>query len=177
MSYAYDSFVFHYVVHRGLTVLCMTEQQTPSVQAFRFLAAVEHDFTRLFSAARWQTARAYAFDADFKHELARLMALNAQPLQDEKVLAINEQLGEIKNIMAKNIELVLARGEKIEILVTKTSVLEEHAIKFSKTATKVKRRMWWANAKWGVVLVIVLLALVYIILALSCGGPDIPKCR
>jgi len=176
MSYAYDQYVFHYVVSGGLTCLCMTEKECSRVQAFRFLADVEADFLRMFGA-RWAKANAYAFEGDFKAVLTRLMAKHAAPLRDDKIGQINDQLKEVKTVMSRNIEMVLERGEKIEILVTKTEQMEAHAFRFNKKATTLRRKFCCANYKWGFVLLIVLLGIIYMILAFSCGGPKIPKCR
>ncbi len=96
-SYAYDEFVFHYSVHAGLTLLCMCEKETSSLQAFRMLAAAEADFLRSFGG-RWHHANAYKFDGDFKNVLGRLMNQFSAPVRDEKVGAIQDQLGQIKGV-------------------------------------------------------------------------------
>jgi hypothetical protein len=41
---------------------------------------------------------------------------------DPKIAKIRQQLGEVKDVMLENIDRVLLRGEKIELLVDKTSV-------------------------------------------------------
>lgn len=79
--------------------------------------------------------------------LARLMVEYSASARDDKLGAIGDQLNEIKGVMAKNIELVLERGEKIEILVTKSEQMEEHAFRFNKKATGLKRHFCWKNAK------------------------------
>ncbi len=45
--------------------------------------------------------------------------------------------------MTKNIDAVLSRGERIELLVDKTDGLSTQARQFRKRATVVRRRMWW----------------------------------
>jgi len=177
MSYAYDEYVFHYTVQNGLTVLCMTEKETSRIAAFRFINAAEDEFLRNF-ATRWQTAQAYKFDRDFKGALARLMTAHSRPeTKDNKMGQISGQLDEIKGVMQKNIELVLERGEKIEILVNKTEQLEEHAFRFQKKSTSLRRKFCCANVKWMILIAIVLMGLIYMILAFSCGGPALPKCH
>jgi hypothetical protein len=42
---------------------------------------------------------------------------------------------------------VLARGEKIELLVDKTEALNQSAKKFQKSAKTLKNAMWWKNVK------------------------------
>ena len=47
--------------------------------------------------------------------------------------------------MVQNIEKVLARGEKIELLVDKSDALNRSAAKFEKNSNKLKNQMWWRN--------------------------------
>jgi hypothetical protein len=65
---------------------------------------------------------------------------------------VNSQLDSLKSIMANNIEMILARGERIEKLQTDATRLTEMAAVFKTSAKKVKRQMLWQNAKHGLVL-------------------------
>jgi len=79
--------------------------------------------------------------------------------------------------MVKNIETVLERGEKIELLVEKTEVLEEHAFKFQKNSKTLKKKMWWKNVKVMCGLIWVLIAIIIVAFIVGCGGFQIPRCR
>jgi hypothetical protein len=46
---------------------------------------------------------------------------------------VQAQIDEVKDVMLENIDRVLERGEKIELLVDKTARLNEHAVKFEKS--------------------------------------------
>lgn len=72
---------------------------------------------------------------------------------------------------------VFQRGEKIELLVDKTDQLEAHAFKFHRGARTLKRQMCLKNAKWIIAIVIVLAIVIYVILAIACGGANLPKCH
>lgn len=174
MSYVYDQYVFHYTVSGGLTFLCMCDHEFARLVAFRFLAKVESQFLTMF-AGRWSTAKAYAFNADFKGVLDSLMR-EYSAIKDEKISKIQDQISEIKLTMTQNIEKVLDRGERIEILVDKSQQMEEHAIKFHKQSVKLKRKFCCLNAKWWIFIMIVVAALIYLILALACKGPGLPEC-
>lgn len=60
--------------------------------------------------------------------------------------------------MVQNLERVLQRGERIELLVEKTEELQTNAATFRKTSTALKRHFWWRNMKlWiaaGVLLIV-----------------------
>lgn len=176
LSYVYDQYIFHYVVSRGMTYLCMTDQNYSKILSFQFLAEVESEFLRLYGS-RWQTAVAYSFNGDFSKVLSRLVQEYSNKRQeDEKLTMIRGQVEDIRGIMSRNIELVLERGEKIELLVEKSELMEQHAMKFSKQSTKLKRKFCCKNAKMTILLILVFLAILYFILCAACGGMKLPKC-
>jgi vesicle-associated membrane protein 7 len=51
----------------------------------------------------------------------------------------------------------LARGEQIELLVEKTSKLEEQAVDFKHVSNDLKKHMWWKNVKLWIIIISVLL--------------------
>jgi len=79
--------------------------------------------------------------------------------------------------MLENIDKVLLRGEKIELLVDKTEVLEQQAFRFQRGAKNLRRQMCIKNAKWTAGAVVVGVLLIYIILAAACGGGSLPNCK
>jgi len=66
---------------------------------------------------------------------------NTDPNAD-KLKTVRQTLDKTRDVMIENIDKVLARGDKIELLVTKTAHLGDTAITMRKTATKVKQHMW-----------------------------------
>eukprot|EP00429_Kryptoperidinium_foliaceum_P094670 CAMPEP_0176186696 /NCGR_PEP_ID=MMETSP0121_2-20121125/2003_1 /TAXON_ID=160619 /ORGANISM="Kryptoperidinium foliaceum, Strain CCMP 1326" /LENGTH=74 /DNA_ID=CAMNT_0017525189 /DNA_START=69 /DNA_END=290 /DNA_ORIENTATION=- len=56
---------------------------------------------------------------------------------------VNTKLDDVKNIMVQNIEMVLERGEKLELLVDKTEKLQSQAVKFEKSSKELKHAMFW----------------------------------
>ena len=58
------------------------------------------------------------------------------PAKIDTIEKINKDLQELKIVMHKNIESVLARGEKIETLILKTQALSENSKRFYVTAKK-----------------------------------------
>ena len=45
--------------------------------------------------------------------------------------------------MVDNIEKVLERGEKIELLVDKTDSLNQQSVRFKKHSSQLRQAMWW----------------------------------
>lgn len=69
----------------------------------------------------------------------------------------------------ENIEKVLDRGDKIELLVDKTDTLRADAFRFKRTTREVKGRMWWRNAKMYVIVCVVLAFVGYCAAAQFCS--------
>jgi len=174
LSYIYDKYIFHYVVADGLTYLCMTDKDFTRLVAFQFLSEIKARFLATYGD-RAKTAIAFAFNADFQRVLQQQMEkFNAQ--KNDKIAKVQEEISQVKDVMIKNIDKVLERGEKIELLVDKTEVLDQHAFKFKKASTKLKRHLWWKNVKLTIIIILFLLAIIYVILAASCGGLALPNC-
>jgi vesicle-associated membrane protein 7 len=54
---------------------------------------------------------------------------------------------QVKNVMVQNIDRVLERGEKIELLVDKTDALQGEAFRFKRQARQLKQQLWWRNIR------------------------------
>lgn len=145
MSYIYDDYVFHYMVDDGLTYLCLADEQQKRRIPFLFLADVRDKFVAAYGS-RAKTAIAYAMP-EFARTLAdRMTFFNDNPAADS-FGKVKDQLAEVKDVMVENIERVLARGEKIELLVDKSDQLNQSARKFQKSSKALKNVMWFKNVK------------------------------
>ena len=71
---------------------------------------------------------------------------NTAPPSDELARAQTE-LNQVKNVMVQNVEQILSRGERIELLVDKTDLIAGQATAFRRGARTVRRQMWWKNKK------------------------------
>ena len=60
---------------------------------------------------------------------------------------LRPKVSEVKEIMMQNIEKVLDRGEKLELLVDKTENLRYQADQFQKGGKALRNKMWWQNVK------------------------------
>jgi hypothetical protein len=66
-----------------------------------------------------------------------------------KLAVCHKRLNSLKNVMARNIELILERDVKLERMNEKSAELNEMAKVFAKRSKDVKRRMMWNNAMHG----------------------------
>ena len=89
----------------------------------------------------------YGLQGSFSPVISQLMhTYNTNPPSDELTNAQN-QLAQVKDIMVQNVEQILSRGERIELLVDKTDNMASQATAFRRGARTVRRQMWWKNTR------------------------------
>ncbi|KAF5736658.1 vesicle-associated membrane protein [Tripterygium wilfordii] len=92
------------------------------------------------------------------------------PEEISKLAKVKAQVSEVKGVMMENIEKVLDRGEKIELLVDKTENLRSQAQDFRQQGTKMRRKMWFQNMKIKLIVLGIIIALILIIILSVCHG-------
>uniref|UniRef100_A0AAV1USW3 Uncharacterized protein n=1 Tax=Peronospora matthiolae TaxID=2874970 RepID=A0AAV1USW3_9STRA len=170
MSYVYDRHLFHYIVEAGVTYLCMADDDLKRRVPFLFLDDLKKRFQEAYGA-RACTAIAFAMNSQFQHEIRRLLEYyNAHdPDADSSLARVRQQIDDVKDIMVENIDKVLDRGEKFELLVDRTDKLHRQSVKFERSSTHLRQSMWRRNAKLWLLLVAVALFLVYLVVSMACG--------
>jgi len=196
MSYSSDSYMYHYMVtDLGLTFLCIADESFRRSSAFAYLASIESKFTAQFGIAKCQSASIpMSMNEDFAPIMAsemkranlaedqnKLMVVSedgAGPSSDptDKVQSVRNEVDRVKDIMVSNIETLVGRGERLELLVDKTDQLSQHSVSFKQTSRTLQRRMWWQNTKLKVGVAVGIIVGIYIIVSISCGGLAWPKC-
>jgi vesicle-associated membrane protein 7 len=176
MSYVYDRHIFHYIVDDGITYLCMADEEFGRRIPFAFLDDVKNRFRATYGD-RGKTAIAYGMNTDFSRVLQNQMDFYSNNPGADRINRVRGEIDEVKSVMVHNIEKVLERGERIELLVDKTESLNQNAFKFKKASTQLKRAMWWKNIKIMIILIFVVAVVVYFIVAMACGGMLFQNCR
>jgi len=165
-SYSYESFNFNYLVEGGIIYLCMSDQDLGLRVPYAFLFDVNNRFKATYGQ-KVMTAQSMAMNDTFGRVLKERIEFFGNDKND-KINNIKGEIDEAKQVMVKNIDKVLERGEKIEVLVDKTEELHSQSISFKSKSTKLKRKMWWQNAKMCCILIcivtVILAAIVLIIL-------------
>ena len=69
----------------------------------------------------------------------------------DKIASVKSRIEETKNVMIKNIDLVMERGEALHILVGKTEDLQGAAIKFNRKAKDLKWSFFYDNLKLWII--------------------------
>ncbi|CAN6635477.1 vacuolar v-SNARE Nyv1p [Trichomonascus vanleenenianus] len=76
---------------------------------------------------------------------------------------------EVKSIMIENVERIIERGERINLLVSKTDRMNQNSLVFRKRTIAVKRSMWWTNVKMTVLIVVIIIGVAYFLVGSMCG--------
>ena len=77
--------------------------------------------------------------------------------------------------MVENIDQVIMRGEKIDLLVDKSEDLEAHSIKFNRQSRGLRRYMVCKNVKWTMLAVLLIGLIIFFIIMAFCG-PSFKHC-
>nr|CAB3479524.1 unnamed protein product [Digitaria exilis] len=129
--------LLQYMVHcynqNGLCAIAFTDDHYPVRSAFSLLNMVLEEYQKTFGES-WRTTKTdatqpwqYLNDALTKFQ---------DPAEADKLLKIQRDLDETKIILHKTIDSVLARGERLDSLVEKSSDLSAASQMFYKQAKK-----------------------------------------
>nr|DAD48509.1 TPA_asm: hypothetical protein HUJ06_018446 [Nelumbo nucifera] len=181
-AYSCDGYIFNFLIDSGFAA----GRSLP----FVFLDRVNDDFKQrygasisnagphpladdddddLFEEDRFSVA--YSLDREFGPRLKEHMqyCMN-HPEEISKLSKLKAQITEVKGIMMDNIERVLDRGEKIELLVDKTENLQFQADSFQRHGRQLRRRMWLQNIRLKLMVGGTILAVIILLWLLSCRG-------
>src|SRR3989440_11815563 len=96
--------------------------------------------------------------------------------QQDALRTVQSEIAGVRGIMTENIERVLERGERIDLLVDKTDRLGGSAREFRVRSKGLRRQMWWKDVKLMALLILVIIFLVYLLVGFGCGLPGWSKC-
>lgn len=196
MSYESGAYFYHYKQgQHGLVYLCFADKAFRRTLAFAFLDSIQDKFEKQF--ANTSTAIPFAANAEFAPVIAAEMKrfntekenMSMEELADrqpgapggshenpDKVERVREEVERVKDIMVANIDSLMERGERLDLLVDKTENLSAHSVNFKQTSRTLRRRMWWQNKKMTLIVGVAVLIGIYVIVSISCGGVAWPNC-
>lgn len=167
-----DRHTFNFLNDAEFTYLAVADEGYGRQIPFAFLERVAEDF-RSTLGGKARTMPANSLDRSFgprlKHHMEYCMA---HPEEISKTAAVRRKVDEVKSIMVDNIEKVLQRGEKIELLVDKTDDLVNQAADFNRKGKHLRQQMWWQNFKMKVILCLIVFVILFILILSICFGAD-----
>ncbi|KAK9153624.1 hypothetical protein Sjap_001104 [Stephania japonica] len=186
LCFSQDRYIFHILRLDGLTFLCMANDTFGRRIPFSYLEDIHMRFMKNYGRVA-HSAPAYAMNDEFSRVLHQQMEFFSSNTSADTLNRVRGEVGEassflflnysIRTIMVDNIEKILERGDRIELLVDKTATMQDGAFHFKKQSRRLRRALWMKNAKLLAMLTCLLVLLLYIIIAASCGGITLPRCR
>mmetsp|Transcript_63889 Transcript_63889/g.76795 ORF Transcript_63889/g.76795 Transcript_63889/m.76795 type:complete len:221 (+) Transcript_63889:153-815(+) len=177
MSYVYDDHIFHYVVECGICFLCMSDEMNKHRVPFALLNDMKELFFSKYGRELPQRAIAFSLNDEFSRIIdERMEYYNGDNPNLDSISTVQNQINDVRDVMVQNIEKVLERGEKIELLVDKTDRLNQQAFKFESSSRTLRRAVWWKKARGMACMGLFLTLLIYFVSASICGV-TFTKCR
>ncbi|KAH7828162.1 vesicle-associated membrane protein 7F [Monocercomonoides exilis] len=174
MSYQHDDYTFHYEVSNQVVYMCLTDHNFDRRVAFSFLSDVRQLFISRYGVSV-DASSSYQF-RDFNGELNRLMEQFSAKSSD-RIARAKADVDVLRGAVEENIDRILDRQEKVELLVDRSESLAHSSVQFRKKSTQLKKSMWWKNCKLWIVIIIVLLIVIFFIVVAACGGFTFPRCQ
>ncbi|KAL6548534.1 hypothetical protein OROGR_008955 [Orobanche gracilis] len=123
-TYNCDGHTFNYLVENGFTYCVVAVESAGRQIPIAFLERVRDDFNKRYGGGKAATAGPNSLKKEFGPKLKEQMNYcTTHPEEISKLAKVKAQVSEVKGVMMENIEKVLDRGEKIELLVDKTENL------------------------------------------------------
>ncbi|KAG6393055.1 hypothetical protein SASPL_147285 [Salvia splendens] len=124
-SYTCDDHTFNYLVDNGFTYCVVAVESAGRQLPIAFLERIKDDFTKKYGGGKASTAGPNSLKREFGPKLKEQMQYCVDhPEEINQIAKVKAQVSEVKGVMLQNIEKVLDRGEKIELLVDKTDNLK-----------------------------------------------------
>ncbi|KAF2020002.1 vesicle-associated membrane protein-like protein [Aaosphaeria arxii CBS 175.79] len=163
----------------GLTFLTVADASLGRRIPFGFLVTLQKKFLEEYDPATTDFAALPSYGAaSFNARMKALMVEQGgtEAGQKDALRTAQREIEGVREIMTENIERVLERGERIDLLVDKTDRLGSNARDFRVRSRGLRRRMWWKNVKLMVLLALVVIFLVYLFVGFGCGLPGWSRC-
>ncbi|KMT04908.1 hypothetical protein BVRB_7g170750 [Beta vulgaris subsp. vulgaris] len=176
LCFSQDRYIFHIYRADGLSFLCMANDTFGRRIPFSYLEEIHMRFMKNYGKIA-QHAPAYSVNDEFSRVLHQQMEFFSSSPSADTINRVRGEVNEIRTIMVENIEKILERGNRCELLVDKTATMQDSAFHFRKQSKRLRRALWMKNAKLLVWLTCLLVVLLYTIIAACCGGLTLPNCR
>lgn len=169
LTYSNGNYLFHYICENRIVYMCITDDDFERSRAFLYLNDIKRRFQASYGPMA-QTALAYAMNSEFSRVMQNEMKHYSESREIDAISRVHGELDELKDIMVKNIDNVAMRGERLELLISKTDNLSNNSVTFRTTSRNLARAMYWKNVKMYVIMAVVVIVVIYFIVSMACGG-------
>ena len=180
MTYQYDNYNFHYITEGGICYLCMSDVLNKHRIPYAFLQDMKDRFLAQYGSEAPLQAIAFSYNEEFSKTIQQRMDYYNSDEADRSIDslgAVKSQIDDVKSTMVENIEKILERGEKIELLVDKTENLQTSSFMFESSSRNLRRAMYWRQVRCYIGIGAAVVFLLFLATSSLCGGLTFSRCR
>mmetsp|Transcript_17029 Transcript_17029/g.42547 ORF Transcript_17029/g.42547 Transcript_17029/m.42547 type:complete len:274 (-) Transcript_17029:2110-2931(-) len=172
-----EEYFFHIWHQQGIFYCCLGDDKDAREQKinFGFLQAIANEFGARYTKRRIKSANSYAMDKEFKPTLRSTMHhynVHRQDIMREENPQIDNllnQVEDLKNVLGRNLNLLLERDEYIDNLMDKAVQARRDSLVFKRKSKQVKRHVGMKAFKmWGIICLSITF-FIYMIIISACG--------
>lgn len=132
------AYTLHYLIDSDVVFLCICDGSYPRKLAFTYLADLAREFTTTHPAAQVHNPglRPYAF-MDFDNFISKTKSTYADARATQNLDKLNDELRDVTQVMTKNIEDLLYRGDNLERMGEISSRLRDDSKKYRRAAVRI----------------------------------------
>ncbi|EEY65654.1 vesicle-associated membrane protein, putative [Phytophthora infestans T30-4] len=169
----FDGKTYSYRVDNEVAYVCVTNAAFGKSSAALFLKHINQLFDNQFGIRGKATKLKLDMNRDFAPTLKKQMETFSSDKGAEKLQALKKDLDNVKFNVQDNINKVLERGDKIELLVDRTDQLNSQSAAFAKSSSNLHRHLWWENVKMNIAigaLILLFLLLIFLFIRGKVSG-------
>lgn len=114
--------------------------------------------------------------ADYGLNRANDSSQDPRQIGPSQLVLAHEEIEEVRQLMLDNITKLLARGDKVSLLVDQTDRLTSSLLLFQRQAQIIQRRRW-SKFQWACAATVLAGLIIYTVAASLCGFPSLSRCR
>ncbi|KAK4550522.1 hypothetical protein LTR36_000101 [Oleoguttula mirabilis] len=133
-----NKYTMHYVLNDSLCYIALTEHSYPKKLALTYLEDIRAEFQTSYQATTYlsPTLRPYQF-AEFERYIDRTKKTYQDSRATDNLTRLNHELKDVTQVMTKNIEDLLYRGDSLEKMGDLSSRLREDSAKYKRAAVRI----------------------------------------
>ena len=171
--------MIHILIDKGFKFLLISVTDFPNRRAFTYLRDIQQRFLSQFGDRAKTVMTENSLNKDFRSTLRKLMRdydeSHENPI-DVDIQDRKEEIERVKGIMIKNIDIVLERSDKLELLYEQSEDLAPSSTDFHIKSQGLLRARCRTCLILICILVCIILLVVPLIVWIACGIPAFDRC-
>ncbi|GAB1725805.1 hypothetical protein NU195Hw_g2532t1 [Hortaea werneckii] len=133
-----NKYTMHYVLNDNLCYIAITEKAYPKKLALTFLEDIRGEFQTSYTRDEYlsQQLRPYQY-SEFERYIERTKKTYQDSRATDNLSRLNDELKDVTQVMTKNIEDLLYRGDSLDKMGDMSSRLREDSAKYKRAAVRI----------------------------------------